>query len=239
MDINLLEKSVSTARLQNCALRFRKDGTEEFKYLTLKKDLADSYMLNERVSKEIRFTLSHFEVLLRNRVNEALVTHYGPNWTTEIMTLEPKERKNINDAIERITENGKDPNHLRIVAKLSFSFWVRLFNSPYSEILSQYRGFLFPRNNTKNEKKVLSMKEIRVILGSLNAIRNKVSHQEFILDQKYKIRTNYEDCLYIMRIMEKDYYLPFLEYDSFSKTFEEYKSYRKEILEREDFTGYI
>ncbi|MGE3608586.1 MAG: hypothetical protein AB7I27_03275 [Bacteriovoracaceae bacterium] len=240
MSVKELEASVSIERLRNCALKFEHRtlvGVEFWQFQ--KKDLYECYMFNERVSKEIRYILAQFEVLLRNKVDQAYSNRFGVDWITNgKVKFSQDEIISIKEAERRIRKNGKTITHQRLIAKLSFGFWSRLFNSPYSQITSGFKDQIFPRNSTRFVKSPLTMSEIRDRLVSLNKMRNKVSHQEFILDAKYEVSKVHQDCIDLMNLMSKGYYSIFYQYDHFKKEHSDFQTYRSAFLADPSFSDF-
>lgn len=232
MSINELESSVTSERMRNCALSFEHKTLKGVVFWqSQKRDHYDCYMFNERVSKEIRYVLAQFEVILRNKVDQAYSNQFGKNWIDgSSVHFEKEEERSIEEAKRRLRKNNKTIIHSRLVAKLSFGFWTRLFNSPYNRNTSRFKDQIFPRNSTKFVKTPLTMGDIRDKLINLNKIRNKVSHQEFILDSKYEIAKIHQDCIDLMNLMNKSYYSIFAQHDHFKKEYGDFQIYRSAFL---------
>jgi predicted nuclease of predicted toxin-antitoxin system len=78
-----LELAVSSERLMNCALK-TKDKDENELIFNKPKHLYQLYLGNESLSKEMRFILSQFEILLRNSINKAIIPSRGEYWILDL-----------------------------------------------------------------------------------------------------------------------------------------------------------
>jgi hypothetical protein len=239
MSYSGLKEAISELRLRNCVIVLKHNSGLFSCKLATEKDLYEAYWLNERVSKEIRFVLSQFEVILRNKLNEAFIGHYGPGWLTSgFLKFGAEEERSINDAIRRLTILRKTPTHERILAKLSLSFWVRLFRAPYRHATERLKDDIFPRNKTRFGNQIMSYQDILNTLAGLRDLRNKVSHQEFVLDSRYEIVKRHKECIELIKRMSKDYYSLFQSNDNFLVEFNHFRSFLTPILALPEMNGF-
>lgn len=238
MSYSGLREAVSDLRLQNCSVRLIHSGGYSC-LLGMHKDQYEAYWFNEKVSKEIRFLLSQFEVVLRNKINEAYVGHYGGNWLLSgIIPFEKEEIKAIENAKERIRLLGKTITHERLLAKLSMSFWVRLFHTPYRTVTEKLKDDIFQRNKSRFGHSVILMNDLCKTLRDLRDLRNKVSHQEFILDSRYDVKNKHRACINLIKRMSKDYYSLFKNNDNFDEEFADFMNFINQVLAQPHMNGY-
>lgn len=239
MSYSGLKDAVTELRIRNSVVCLRHKVGSHTCSLGIKTDLYQIYWLNEQVSKEIRFLLSQFEVILRNRINEAYVGHYGANWLLSgMLAFGAEEQNSTNDARRRITALGKTVTHDRLLAKLSLSFWVRLFRTPYRAVTERLKDDIFPRNKSRFGHRFLTYQEILNSLAELRDLRNKVSHQEFILDSRYEVKRRHAECIGLIKRMSKDYYSLFQSNDNFDVEYTHFQNYLNQILVKPEMTGF-
>ncbi len=119
------------------------------------------------------------EVTLRNALDRELTREFGPAWYNAMSTnsvLKIEERKSIAKVRERIKKAGKAETHGRMVAELSFGFWVSLCARRFMElwIKTVRRAFKAQRLDRAT------------VFGRLNGVRilrNRVAHHEPILNR--------------------------------------------------------
>ena len=223
--VSNLKNAISTERLENCKISLVDENGISFDVLD-EGHLYELYLYNEMLSKEIRYILSQFEILLRNNINKAIIPSRGNNWIIDLKKQgfwDQKTVEQIEKAEHRLKELKKTISHERILAKLTLGFWLRLFNNPYFEpLIRDELKTIFPRNKQGLTGRTYGISDFREKLKFLHDIRNKVSHQEFILAPKYKIKTNYDEAILLMKMMNEEYYSYFESEDHFKTIFEKF-----------------
>lgn len=229
-----LEQAVTTERLQNCTLEIKNSQGDKV-WITNKQHLYQLYLANEAISKEIRFIVSQFEVLLRNKIDKAVSLSRGANWLLDLIEInfwKSDEIQNIKEAEKRLTKSNKEINHWRVLAKMNLGFWLRLFNNPYFEYLIRDNlKIIFPSNKVKLVKISYGISDFRENFGLIQVLRNKVSHQEFILSPKYRVRHTYDQIILIMKMMDESYYDHFKHMDNFAVAYNALAETIKKIKE--------
>lgn len=232
--VDKLKASITKERLENCKVTIRDNNKNEIQ-ISDENSLYELYLFNEKISKEMRFILSQFEVLLRNNVDRAISKSRGSDWILSLLAQkfwDDKTKGHIERSEEKLKELGKSVNHERILSKMTLGFWVRLFNSPYYEsLIKDELKVIFPNIKlaSKNGAPPYGIKDIRKSLKYLHEIRNKVNHQEFVLDRKYKIHSNYQSVILFIEMMDQYYYAHFEDSDEFKVRFDELKNYIDKI----------
>lgn len=139
----------------------------------------DLYAWNTRASGALIESIAHTEVLLRNAMDDALTDwakrkHGGADWF-DVAPLDLRGRAEIARARERARRAG-GVSHDRIVAELTFGFWVFLASRRYATALwypGLHRAFAsFPGDTAKARPTVWAR------LDDLKFVRNRAAHHE-------------------------------------------------------------
>lgn len=231
-NVSNLRLAISSERFENCIMALRGGDNIDFQ-VTAPEHLYELYLCNEMISKEMRFILSQFEILLRNNINRAIIPMRGPNWILDLKRSNfwhQNEVNHIEKSEKRIKDSGKTINHDRVLAKLTLGFWQRLFNDPYFEpLIRDELKTIFPRNKQGLVGESYGISKFREKLKYIHELRNKVSHQEFILSRKYKIKGNHESAILLMNMMNEHYYSHFQPADKFIEKYNELAELIKKI----------
>jgi hypothetical protein len=133
------------------------------------------YELNSRLSGPLHEVIGGFEVALRNRVSQSIAEHFHrEDWyrcRAFTMRLSPERRDNIREVRRRIRSDGLDERPGRIIAGLTFHFWVALHENKYRDtIWTPYLHRIWPKGtNIKNvHKDILKIRDLR----------NRIAHHE-------------------------------------------------------------
>lgn len=164
LDFRSLEAFVSAQRLQ----RYLKEAEGNHE------EAVRCYLANLDISRDIYALLHWLEVGLRNRINNILIQRFGELWfASDALVFSAIEQQQLTKARESLAKERKSLDNGRIVASLHFGFWINLFNSPYEEL---WRHCL--RQVFSGHPAPLARKFIRVELGHIHRIRNRVAHYE-------------------------------------------------------------
>lgn len=123
--------------------------------------LLSCYFWNLALTEALYPTLSVLEVTLRNHIHHAAAQAFGDDWfQTDAGILKPIELQKVYEAGSSLKNSRKRVTPDRMVAELSFGFWISLFKGRYEQILwpkltaavfayapkkEQYRKTLFER----------------------------------------------------------------------------------------------
>lgn len=121
--------------------------------------------------------LQCLEVCLRNKIHDRMSEVYGADWLTSATAapLNDFSRSLVNDAKKKV---GEDASSGKLVAELSFAFWVGLLATQYDATLWR-RALHSCFKATRGQKR-------SVVHGRLNAVRrfrNRIAHHEAIYDR--------------------------------------------------------
>lgn len=145
------------------------------------------YALNARLSKHIFEAIGGFEVSLRNAISSTISSYYKrDDWYRSKKFLSPamvKRRKNIHEVRKRLTNEGREVRTGRIVAGLSFHFWVTLHEKKYRDtIWTPYLHKIWPQGE--------NIITVHKDLFKIRDLRNRIAHFEPIFQDKWKSRVN-------------------------------------------------
>ena len=135
------------------------------------------YIWNAQMGEAFHVPVQGVEVGLRNCVNVGLTSQFGPDWWRDAAFLavaDKERRRDIETAQRRIQKRQAPLTTSRIVATLSFGFWVGLLGPRYhpavwSACLSTaFRGL--PGDKSRQE---LALEAKRV-----SGLRNRIWHHE-------------------------------------------------------------
>ena len=103
----------------------------------------------------------------------------------DLLTDESRER--VNEAIQRLTVEGRPATRGRVIASLSFGFWRALFGGRYEDLWRSHLRGTFPNGNGRR-------RQVNRLDSSIGQFRNRVAHHEaiFSLDLEKKHREQLE-----------------------------------------------
>ncbi|HET6841774.1 MAG TPA: Abi family protein [Candidatus Angelobacter sp.] len=133
------------------------------------------YERNTEISEALYGVLQGLEVALRNAIHNVLTKGLGaPDWYDKIH-LQNSELEALRQARSKIAERMVEETPGRIVAELTFAFWVRLLAWPYEKSLwVPHLRRIFPMRFTNPSV-------IHGRLVELKTLRNRIAHHERIL----------------------------------------------------------
>jgi hypothetical protein len=103
------------------------------------------YERNCQLSEALYGVVQGLEVSLRNAIHNVMAEKVGaPDWYDRL-AFEESERQSIDDAKLKIADKLSRVTPGRVVAEMTFAFWVRLFASSYEkELWVKYLYRIFP-----------------------------------------------------------------------------------------------
>jgi len=135
------------------------------------------YRWNVALSSAFYGPLQCLEVGLRNAVHHRLATTHGDAWYQLPTLLSGRDQATARDAADKVSRSGKPVTPGRIVAELSFGFWVGLFSNAYDQ--SIWRTDLYRLFSPRPQRKDLHEK-----LDKLRTLRNRIAHHEPIFQRR-------------------------------------------------------
>ena len=152
------------------------------------------YTHNAALGSAFHGPLQALEVTLRNAVHDAITREYGAQWL-ENLQLEQPQRNAVYDAKDKLNwaQGPQDPG--RIVAALSFGFWVALFAKRYEEDL--WRPVLHRCFNPRQNRRHLYDR-----LNRLRRLRNRIVHHEPVLHRD--LRADHDSILWVLGLLSHE-----------------------------------
>jgi len=122
--------------------------------------------------------LQTLEVTIRNTVHDVMSESHGARWFDNPNLLRAAEQRMVGDATQHLYTMGKQPTPGKVVAELSYGFWVGLFANVYDATLwrSDLVGIFTPR--------VKGRRGLHESLDRLRTLRNRIAHHEPIFQRR-------------------------------------------------------
>lgn len=137
------------------------------------------YVWNIDLSEAFYPILQNLEVGLRNKLNDALATSYTDSWWFEDpgIMVDKFAKDRVEEAKNRLYDNGTDITESGVVSELSFGFWSGLFSKQYEPVIWRRPSLLrdaFPyMSNIIRKRSVLATR-----FNDIRRFRNRVFHHE-------------------------------------------------------------
>ena len=141
--------------------------------------VAAHYKANIALSESLYTSLSVFEVTLRNALSKELERMMGRKDWYSVFPSNPALKSltsEVTVAIRHISQRGEMVSPDKIIAELTFGFWVTLLNSEYELGLWKSLRLAFPHMPKKDRKR----KNVSSPCNALRKLRNRVFHHESI-----------------------------------------------------------
>ena len=168
------------------------------------KDIQE-YEKNLIVSKQSYIPLSILEVSLRNSIDALLSNKVGNEWHTDDTFLTKDSSLKIKQAIELLERRRESVSKHKVIAELSFGFWVNLFKKPYDKKLRiNDLTKIFPNLPPKNIK-LVNREKIYKELNHIRNFRNRIFHYEKVVN-KDNYNMVFEEINEILRYFDNDIY---------------------------------
>jgi hypothetical protein len=170
------------------------------------------YERNTELSEALYAVLQGLEVALRNSIHSVMTAHHGRDDWYDHVVLRDVERGRIADARVMIQQSGKPVTSGKMVAELTFGFWVALTAKDYATSLwIPYLHRAFPQ-------KRLAHGVVHRRLNNIRKLRNRVAHHECILDRN--LENDYVEIVETIGWICKDTALWVRETTRFEKAFQ-------------------
>ena len=177
------------------------------------------YQSNIELSSSFYACLSVFEVALRNSLNRELIAKFGrDDWYRVIPSTQGLNGLNyyITEAQRHISNRGEIVTASKIVAELTFGFWVSLMNSQYERVLWHDLRRAFPYMPKAQKQR----KNVSAPLNNFRAFRNRVFHNEPICWSKAYIDNMHKEILQVLYWINKDIPTWLKEFDTVDEDLE-------------------
>jgi hypothetical protein len=165
-EVNLrrLERAISAERLKPYLVRARGD-------LWVALEL---YRRDTELSEALYGVVQGYEVFLRNVTTTALTKGFGAEAWWDKAFLRDRERNDVQDAIDCISDRGAAVTTGRVIAELNLGFWTNLYSNYYEhELWVPHLRKLFPIS--------MQRKRLHDRLEDIKLLRNRIAHHESLL----------------------------------------------------------
>lgn len=136
-----------------------------------KSEALQYYAWNTALSSAFHGPLQCLEVGLRNAIHDRLSRSYGTSWFHNTAILRGNDIAFATEAKHRVDQTGRPATPGRIVAELSFGFWVGLFAKVYDTTI--WRTDLYRLFSPRPKRH-----DLHDDLDRLRTLRNRIAHHE-------------------------------------------------------------
>ena len=143
----------------------------------------DEYLENLVFSKKAYIPLSILEISLKNSINELLTEKLGENWLENKDFLTNDSLRKIDEAKKILFKRAEPISKSKIIAELSFGFWVNLFKKPYEMKLRTKDIQKIFTNLPPKKEKIINREVIYKELNHIRNFRNRVFHYEKVINK--------------------------------------------------------
>ena len=151
---------------------YRRDGVDDASTLA-------RYLLNMALCESLYSPLQFAEISLRNAMHASLTSRAGTDTWYDTIPLPPWQNEQVIAATDHLTKAGKPVSPGRVVAELTFGFWVGFFTRPHiTSGLAYYVAKTAFGNAPKSERDVA---KLRARWQKVRDLRNRVFHHERVL----------------------------------------------------------
>ncbi|WP_141051515.1 Abi family protein [Aliarcobacter cryaerophilus] len=143
----------------------------------------DEYLENLVFSKKAYIPLSILEISLKNSINDLLTDKLGENWLEDKNFLTNDSLRKIEEAKKILYKRAEPISKSKIIAELSFGFWVNLFKKPYEKKLRTKDIQKIFTNLPPKKEKMINREVIYKELNHIRNFRNRVFHYEKVINK--------------------------------------------------------
>lgn len=165
---NRVETHLNPERLD----AYRQDGVDEVTTLA-------RYLLNMALCESLYSPLQMAEIALRNALHVSLSGREGTDAWYDTIPLPEWQKGQVVDAKRRLNRLGKPLNSGRVIAELTFGFWVGFFTRPHMT-----SGLAYHIAKTAFAQAPPAERNIPKLAAKwqrIRGLRNRVFHHERIL----------------------------------------------------------
>jgi len=148
-------------------------------------DLPNALILYEYnvTLSEIMYGLLHgLEISVRNAMHHALTASYGTAAWYDLAPLSAYWRDQVNNAKGKVQTTTASVPPGKVVAEMTFGFWVDLTGKSYNNAL-----WLGRKLNTAFPHSAPARNDIHTRLKTVQLLRNRISHHERILTSRNRL----------------------------------------------------
>lgn len=144
------------------------------------------YRYNLKLSQEMFGVISCFEVVLRNRINKALIAHFGNDWLRDFILpggqfyYDPRvegTKKIIKKTYDGLLTRG-NYSHSKLLSEMEFGIWKFMFNNVQYRLTSRCLLGIFPNKPCSSAQIQFNNTFVFNALNEINTMRNRIAHHE-------------------------------------------------------------
>lgn len=144
------------------------------------------YRYNLKLSQEMFGVISCFEVVLRNRINRALIAHFGNDWLRDFILpggqfyYDPRvegTKKIIKKSYDGLLAGG-NYSHSKLLSEMEFGVWKFMFNNVQYRLTSRCLLGVFPNKPCSSAQIQFNNTFVFNALNEINTMRNRIAHHE-------------------------------------------------------------
>ena len=202
---------ISVERLSS----YRKDQTESYETVLAR------YFWNVALCESLYPILQHLEVTLRNSIHLAATRQFSNDeFWFKLDVIKQEMKWTYDEAISKaeaeLKKEGKALKACSVLSKLSFNFWIMLFNSEVEQVfLYKVIKEVFPNMKKAERTRVPIANKLNKILR----LRNRVFHHEPIWN-KADLMNVYQDMLYVIRSINPEMEIIVAKFDHFPEVYQ-------------------
>jgi len=131
------------------------------------------YVWNAALASAFHSPLHVLEVVLRNAIHDRMTRVHGSGWLRHPNILKSPETRMVDDAYTYLADRGESTTPDKVVAELSFRFWVGILSRKYDRLWTSTLQAAFSPRPARHE--------LHQQLDRLRTLRNRIAHHEPIL----------------------------------------------------------
>ena len=170
------------------------------------------YLWNIAISQSLYNLLHIFEIILRNKIDRALISAVGQeDWYNKI-TFDTYTEDMLNNALEKLAAKNKQPDNGRLIAELNFGFWTSLFNKSFANC--KFQAVILKKTFSNYPASQRTHKFLYAKLEKMRMLRNRISHYERIIHWK-DLSAQHDLLLEMIKAIDVNAYAIAFETDTF------------------------
>ena len=173
-----LGRVLSTERFSSYLLAARGDASQAIQL----------HAWNTMVSGAFYGPLQMVEIALRNAVHDYVSAVHGRQWLGDRQVLQGNELRRVDEARAQVRGKRKNPTADRVVAELSFGFWLSLSARRYDGLWNAVLNRAFVPTPPR--------RDLYARLAQLRDLRNRIAHHEPI--HHLTLGDHYEAALWVL-----------------------------------------
>ena len=151
---------------------YRQDGVDDASTLA-------RYLLNMALCESLYSPLQFAEIAVRNAMHASLTARAGTDTWYNTLSLPHWQNDQVAAAKDHLTNAGKSLSSGRVVAELTFGFWVGFFTRPH--MTSGLAYYIAKNSFSQAPRSERDVAKLRAGWQKVRDLRNRVFHHERVL----------------------------------------------------------